>query len=760
MTSDHSPDTNIANTTANNIDVTAQRHSPRQAYRARMACWILRIFCGTAGMLPYAEAGDPKLALIADITGVPDLQDSSCSPDQVKTAMVLALNRLTNGLPAPHVPAVADCRMRQTIDWLGRNAGLNPLELDIFELGVALRVFSPLSQAVAHWGRLYHGDVMRAIAAILGHGEDDVALACQPTGALLHSGLIRINAHDDTLDGLLKAPRALTQRIGLDRVTPEDILAHLVVPLVKPELGLADFAYMQLQTQLAQCWLAGVCPSELQADRHGGHLLVSGAPGLGKTQWMRALLAQARPAIHAMELVVLAQNGEPLSGQERLSHLRLTLRLMRHTHRAVIVFDEADDVFRSQTEIGAHSGSDSDAVSMGNHRASLNRLIEDSTVPVIWIMNHPDILDEAVLRRFDTVIAFASVSRSARLAMLGQSGLWQVSDTRRWADITTLTPALIDKLALTTDRAQKAGHPMDVALCEQWLKERLPGKATRHLGLQSAQVGVWNDQWVNASEDLLALAQGIKRCGSARILLYGPPGSGKTAYAHALAQMLDRPLLEQRASDLLSPYVGETEQRISQAFAQALDDQALLFLDEADSLLARREHAVRHWEVSLVNELLEQLGDFDGVVVLASNRVQALDEAVLRRLDAKIEFSALNEQQARQCFEGWCQHLGFDPSPQDLQVLAGLKPLTPGDFACVARRLAFAPQARETAEPVSTPTAAPTPDRTLIPIRTPVQTLLELLAQELRFKRGGRRRMGFLAEDSLAADEGPTGAFQ
>ncbi|TXT33303.1 MAG: putative ATPase [Comamonadaceae bacterium] len=302
---------------------------------------------------------------------------------------------------------------------------------------------------------------------------------------------------------------------------------------------------------------------------------------------------------------------------------------------------------------------------------------------------------------------------------------------------------------------------MDVALCEQWLKERLPGKATRHLGLQAAQVGVWNHQWVNASEDLLALAQGIQRCGSARILLYGPPGSGKTAYAHALAQMLDRPLLEQRASDLLSPYVGETEQRINQAFEQALDDQALLFLDEADSLLARREHAVRNWEVSQVNELLEQLGDFAGVVVLASNRMEALDEAVLRRLDAKIEFLALNAFQAQQCFVGLCQHLGFEFTPEDLQMLAGLKPLTPGDFACVARRLAFAPLATETtASPVSAPTAAAAPDRMPPPHRTPSQTLLELLAQELRFKSGGRRRMGFLAEPCGSGVEGSTSAFQ
>lgn len=757
----------VAITTDDSPDSSEQRHEPRQAYRARMACWILRIFVGTAGMLPYAEPGNPKLALIADITGVPELKNPAMTPDQVKTAMVQALNGLTQGLSAPHVPAVAHCRMRQTIDWLGRNAGLNPVEHDIFELGVALRVFSSLSHAVAHWGRLYHGDVIRAIAAILGHGEHDVAQACQPGSALLHGGLIRINAHDDTLDGLLKAPRELTQRISLDRVTPEDILAHLVVPMVKPKLGLADFAYMQVQNQLAQCWLEGVCSGDVSTSmtsttdsasqiHHGGHLLVSGAPGLGKTQWVRALLAQASPPIQAMELVVLAHNGEPLSGQERLSHLRLTLRLMRHTHRAVIVFDEADDVFRSQAEIGAHSGGDSAAVSMGNHRASLNRLIEDSTVPVIWIMNHPDILDDAVLRRFDTVIAFANPSRSARLAMLGQTGLWQTSDTRRWADIAELTPALIDKLALTTDRAQRAGHPMDVALCEQWLKQRLPGKATRHLGLQATQAGVWNDQWVNASEDLLALAQGIKRCGSARILLYGPPGSGKTAYAHALAQMLDRPLLEQRASDLLSPYVGETEQRISQAFEQALDDKALLFLDEADSLLARREHAVRNWEVSQVNELLEQLGDFAGVVVLASNRMEALDAAVLRRLDAKIEFSALNVLQAQQCFVGWCQHLGFESTSEDLQALARLELLTPGDFACVARRLAFAPQvtAAHASAPETASTVAPVPDRTR------AQTLLDLLAQELRFKSGGRRRMGFLAEPCGSELEGPTSAFQ
>ncbi len=82
----------------------------------------------------------------------------------------------------------------------------------------------------------------------------------------------------------------------------------------------------------------------------------------------------------------------------------------------------------------------------------------------------------------------------------------------------------------------------------------------------------------------------------------------------------------------------------------ALDDDAVLFIDEADGLLASREHAVRNWEVTQVNELLEHLGEYAGVVVLATNRLDALDAAVLRRLDAKIKFETLQAEQIKKVF--------------------------------------------------------------------------------------------------------------
>jgi hypothetical protein len=156
---------------------------------------------------------------------------------------------------------------------------------------------------------------------------------------------------------------------------------------------------------------------------------------------------------------------------------------------------------------GVQGSGDSSAVSMANHRASLNRLIEDSAIPVIWIMNHADILDPAVLRRFDAVISFESIPRSVRLALL-QKRFGVTADTvqntkeaqgeakrepitpeelARWADVPTLTAALIDRLAVVVERAFEAaekggtGVAMDAQDCRHWLRRRLPGKATRHL---------------------------------------------------------------------------------------------------------------------------------------------------------------------------------------------------------------------------------------------------------------------------------------
>ncbi len=700
----------------------------RLAYRGRLVCWILRILRGAGGMPIYCEPGSPRLGVLADLLNVPLLADPAGRVQDVQQALQNVFETTESLIQdgCLQLP-VEDCAMLRTIQWLASSAGLDAIETEIFEFAAAMRAFRPLRVAVATWGEIGLGELPQAFSGILNRSLQEVTPALQRDSRLLRCGLLSVNPHgDNTLERLLKVPRGLGQRIPVHEGHPRLMLSQLVVPLVRPALGTQDFLHMQKDTQLARAWLAGALQPTVS---RGTHLLVSGSPGLGKTEWVRAVLTEfgVTATVNAMELVVLDEEGTALSGEDRLSHLRLTMNMLRNTAGGVIVFDEADDVFRAAGD-ATSSGGDPAAVTMANHRASLNRLIEDSRIPVIWIMNHPDILDPAVLRRFDTVIAFEGMPRSVRLAML-QRRLGQTADAvelARWADIATLTPALVDRLAVVVERAQVAGQAMDWEHCRHWLCSRLPGKHTSRLKRPASRTQ-WDASSVQASEDLLAIAAGMGRCGSARVLLYGEPGTGKTAYAHALAKLLDKPLMEKRASDLLSPWVGETEQRINQAFESAVSNDAVLFIDEADSLLASREHAVRNWEVTQVNELLEQLSDFDGIVVLATNRLDALDSAVLRRMDAKIRFDVLNPEQLRMGFCKLCEAIEAIPGDANLAAASRLRGLTPGDFACVQRRLAFAPIVEEG-------------DR--------ARVLLGLLREELRLKTKGAQTIGFYQSDA------------
>ena len=707
--------------------------SARSAYRMRMLSWILRIYCGFGGMQAFGEAGGLNQRPVADVLGLPELADSNCGADVLKGLLNAKAAEVLGGLTTVGTEGfsvetanwpVENCHMSRTLLWLSNSAGLNPVEHAIFELAVALRVFMPMNKAAECWGNMHKGDLAYALSAVLNIPIEEVMTACNPKGALLASGIVRISRHgDEDLGGMLYVPRQLAESIAYHQGKPEAILAHMAEPLQAPKLTLDDFAHIQSHNRLAQCWLAGVLDAAA-AGETAGHLLVTGSPGLGKTEWSRALLVDA--GAHAMEMVVVTTTGDSLTGEDRLQHLRMIMRMMRSTHRGVILFDEADDAFRPPSNSpGAGGGrGGNEAVSMDNHRASLNRLLEDSRIPVIWIMNNPAVLDSAVLRRFDVEIHFEGIPRSVRMALIenrfqhrvtsdtvdlfDQTGtsrtdksqaLAQEKEWQSWGQVQSLTPALIDRLGLVSERADKAGMPMDEALCRHWLRQRLPGKATRHLRPQLSTHAdsqpvydpqAWCADSVNVSVDLLELVEGIKKNGNARIALSGAPGTGKTAFAKALARMLDKTLLEQRASDLLSPYVGEAEQRISQCFDQAWDEDAVLFIDEVDGLLANRQHAARNWEVTQVNELLEQLGEFDGVVVVATNRLDAIDPAALRRLDIKIHFEALKPIQVRAGFENLCKALQLSCSEDDLQTVSALSGITPGDFACIARRLGFA----------------------------------------------------------------------
>ena len=139
---------------------------------------------------------------------------------------------------------------------------------------------------------------------------------------------------------------------------------------------------------------------------------------------------------------------------------------------------------------------------------------------------------------------------------------------------------------------------------------------------------------------------------------YGPPGTGKTISAKAVARELGKPLLQADYSQITSKWVGETSKGIKLLFQEAKDLDAVLFLDEADSLASRRienpsDSAGTHFNQEK-NVFMQELDKFQGIVIMTTNLFQNYDEALLRRIAEHIKFdlpnTAMREQILRQFF--------------------------------------------------------------------------------------------------------------
>lgn len=125
------------------------------------------------------------------------------------------------------------------------------------------------------------------------------------------------------------------------------------------------------------------------------------------------------------------------------------------------------------------------------------------------------------------------------------------------------------------------------------------------------------------------------------VLFGGPSGTGKTLAAEAIAAELGQDLYRIDLSAVVSKYVGETEKNLATAFDEAERAAAVLFFDECDALFGKRteQHDAHDRYANLeVNYLLQRVETFTGLVILATNRRAALDEAFLRRLRFSVRF--------------------------------------------------------------------------------------------------------------------------
>lgn len=120
-------------------------------------------------------------------------------------------------------------------------------------------------------------------------------------------------------------------------------------------------------------------------------------------------------------------------------------------------------------------------------------------------------------------------------------------------------------------------------------------------------------------------------------MFYGGPGTGKTYGATCIAKALGTELLILSASEIQSSEPGGANRAIQEAFKEAKKENKIIFLDECDSLIASRND-LGMVLASEVNTLLTEIEKFEGVAILATNRIEHMDEALERRISLIVEF--------------------------------------------------------------------------------------------------------------------------
>lgn len=181
----------------------------------------------------------------------------------------------------------------------------------------------------------------------------------------------------------------------------------------------------------------------------------------------------------------------------------------------------------------------------------------------------------------------------------------------------------------------------------------------------------------------------------------GPPGTGKTICAEAIAQALGRKLLVVRYAELESMWMGETPKNVAAIFRTAREEQAVLLFDEADAVAARRSTSVdsgaQRESNSVVNVLLQELERYTGVVIFATNLAANFDPAFERRIRTHLLFEMPGEPERARIWQVQLHPLRTPLAPDvDFNELARRYEVSGGDIQNAVLKAALA----AAAEPV------------------------------------------------------------
>ncbi|MFD1955275.1 AAA family ATPase [Paenibacillus thailandensis] len=562
------------------------------------------------------------------------------------------------------------------------------------------------------YGRLYalllddptrRSPTVDLIAKLLGDGLDDLAAARRmfdPDSGLVKHGLVAFAEEDGVAEGRLTSPLRADPRIVsflLGSRQPDarlDPYVSLASPRRTGEEESGSASYRETAARAKEYVRRAAASFEPAA------FYLHGPYGSGKRALAEAVCGELGMPLLVADMAAMRET-ESFHSQEKLLFLLFREAALQ---QAAVCLEHADALFARDERSGR----------------ALNRLathLRRFPRPAFLLGSQPWSPPESLRLPHLLRLEMPALSRQERAAV------WKSEARRHAVKDESLLEELADKYRFTAgqirdvlaeaSRLAKWRSPASgrigleelEAACSGHLHHRLHLLADRLIPSGGLDDLVFTDEQRQKLKEVVQQAKyrglvyqdwgfgrKFSRGRGLTVLLHGPPGTGKTSAAEALAAEVRLELYRIDLSQIVSKYIGETEKNLQQVFQEARNSNAVLLFDEADALFGKRTEVKdsndRHANTEIAY-LLQQMEDYDGVTMLATNLLGNLDEAFIRRMRFSIEFPLPDERLRLLIWQGMIPKEAPMGEDVDLPYLASALKLAGGSIKNIVLSAAF-----------------------------------------------------------------------